>query len=235
MQKKYHHHQRPHSVGYLPAAYFIIITAIIMAVWAFGSYYLYTVFEPSARICFPPLHGCVPVSRAGESFVSGVFFRATVLPASSLLAISFWFGIQFLKHISPHHLYCTRTILFILGVVLCPFFLIICEAILNGTVNNPLEEMHEFYAKLAFLTPLLFQIIYSITLSKNWKHPLPKMMIILTLLSLVCLLLMFRIIPVAIPRFGTMMAWNLLITFILWVMLMGISVKTYFSCAQLSR
>ena len=227
MQEKYN--KSRHIVGYLPAANFIIMTAVILAIWAFGSYYLYVMFEPASKVCFPPLHGCVPISRAGESFISGIFFRATVLPATSLLAISFWFGIQFLKQINSCCLCCTRGVLFVLGVILCPLFLIICEAILNGMGNNPLEAMHRFYANLAFLTPLVFQIIYSIALNRSWKHPLPKIMAILTFLSVVCLMIMFRIIPVAIPRFGTIMAWNLLILFILWIIFMGISIKTYFA------
>ena len=117
------------KLGYISASHTIIWTGVFLLIWAIGSYLIYTLTIPNPILCFPPFSGCVPISRAGDFYISGYFYRLLILPLSPLLGISMYFILQFLEHINPKIHLNTKRILFILGCVITPISLAPCRSI----------------------------------------------------------------------------------------------------------
>lgn len=214
------------AIGRLPVSSLIILTAALLLIWAFGSYILYAMYDSAPRMCFPPISGCASISLTGMSKASGVFYRALILPTAPLVGITFLFGIRFLKQVNPSISRIVSALLFCTGVVLCPLFLIIAEAILNGTLHTPYLKAHIIFSELAFLMPVIYLVFYSFQLLRTWQHYLVKFMCVLAVISVPCYIFMLtHIIPI--QRFSTTMEWDLFIVLNIWIILMGVCIKKY--------
>ena len=213
--------------NFTTASRLAIITAITMLIWAFGSYLIYILYDPTPRVCFPLISGCAPISRAGESMISGIFLPSACLTCRTFFRFFFSGTVfDFYSRFLIRKNTIVIPLLFILGVVLCPVFLIIAEAILNGMPHNPYEKAHIIFSNLAFISPLLFQLIFSFSLIRVWKHPLAFILCILSVLSTLYLLgMIFHIPPGA--HSATIMEWQLFVLLVIWIILMGLCLKKH--------
>ena len=209
-------------IGCLPAGRVISATGVLMLVWAFFSYVLYVLTSSDVPVCFPPLTGCVAISTAGTyGEIASIFYRATVLPAASLLGISAYFAIQYLSSLGLQTLAALDKIRFLIGVVLTPLFLAIAEAILNGySTKGVFEELHILFSGLAFLGIIVFELIVGYQLLKLQASPGNKLLFWLPAAALLFGLLGGRVFN------SSIVEWNVFILVTVWLVLMGRQVST---------
>ena len=208
------------------ASTLMISTAIALLVWAAGSYILYLLYAPEPRVCLPLFTGCVSISSTGMTALSGVFYRAMILPLAPFLGFTFLLGLHFLSSHIPTVSAWIKTTLWITGVILCPVFLIIAQATLNGTFAIPYPKTHILLSKLAFLMPVIYQAVLSFSLltAQNSNRTKVKCMCLISLVNIPCYLCMaFSIVPI--HRFSTIMQWNLFLLLCIWIILLGLSIR----------
>lgn len=209
------------KAGNLPAAAIILWTGILLLMWAFGSYLIYILTSPDAPVCFPPLSGCAAISKAGTSGeIASIFYRATVLPATTFLALSNYFVLQYLAALNGVARPATQKIGFAIGVVLTPLCLAMAEAILNGvSTSGGFEQLHILFSGLAFLGVIAFEILIAYQLFKFAPSVFSKL-----LLGLSVGALLFGVIGSLVlkqPGASNIVEWNVFILAALWLVAMG--------------
>ena len=210
------------AIGYLPAGRLISATGVLMLVWAFFSYAIYFFTSPGVPLCFPPLTGCVAISTAGTyGEIASIFYRATVLPAASFLAVSAYFIIQYLSSLGLKTLPALDKIRFLTGVVVTPFSLIVAEAILNGySTSGVFEELHIQFSGLAFLGIIIFQLLVAYPLLKSQASWGNRVLFCLPACALLLGLLGSGLFN------SRIVAWNVFVLVAVWLVFMGRKVSS---------
>jgi len=219
-------HIKTLKLGCIPASNTILLTGVLLLIWAFGSYLIYILTTQSPILCFPPFSGCTSISNAGDYPFSGLFYRSLILPLAPLLGLSMYFIIQFLKKINPHIHSNIKHTLFALGCIILPISLIITEAFKDGHRSHPsyIIELHVLFAGIAFLTLIIFQVIASFQLLKAQNSIFYKFIFFFSLLPI--MLIMLQLLT-HIQHINDIVEWNVFTVVIIWNILIGLRMRKY--------
>jgi len=216
------------KIGYINPRFIIITTGILILFWAFGSYFISVEFD-GVKQCIPPIDGCEYISHSANYHISSIFYRATVLPATVLLAFSNYFILQYVKNYANISKF-TYLILFLIAVIIAPIALNITEALPNGTLHYGFKHLHNIFAGISFGTIVIFELTVSIILIFKSKNIFFILLLILSLIDIILL-----IIPVFMPihTVKVICQWNLLISNSLWFIVFGIGINMIYCTKEI--